>query len=80
MINFDKYKVAANITESRILSKLIFLGIEIHDDKAIIQKYMYKYPKSRCLDVWTLGTLYTFHCTRNHHNEFEIDRIMITLS
>ncbi len=35
MINIDKYRVAANITEYHIVAKVIFLRI-IYDDKAII--------------------------------------------
>ncbi len=38
MINIDKYRVAANIRDYHIVTKLIFLRIiiKIYDDKAVI--------------------------------------------
>ncbi len=34
--NVDKYRIAANITEYHIMSKLNFLNSKIHDDDAMI--------------------------------------------
>ncbi len=57
MINIDKYRVAANITEYQIVSKLFFLRI-IHDDKAIMScKNGYTIFKKLTCVIWTYGFL-----------------------
>ncbi len=53
--NIDKYRVAANITEYHIISKLIFLRITIPKFIKIRQLFRVKISKINMLnmDVWT---------------------------
>ena len=90
--NIDKYKVAANITEYHIISKLIFLRIIIPIFKKIRQlfhvKNVWKNVKKINMfkmDIWTfwsqLLSCCAFYivpnCIKNHHTKFEIGRTIL---
>ncbi len=69
--NIDKYRVATNITEYQIISKLIFLRIIISKFMRIRQELHVKSKWKKInmfkMDVWFLVTiielLHTLHCT-----------------
>ena len=83
--NIDKYRLAANITEYHIISKLIFLRIIIPKLIKIRKLYdvknVYKNVKNgRIWPFWSqLSGSYTFYIVpnyiRNHRTKFEINRI-----
>ncbi len=69
--NIDKYRVAVNITENYVISKLIFLRIIIPnpENKAIIS-CKNKYVKMFRMDLRTfwsqLSSCYAFHNVSNY--------------
>ena len=78
--NIRKYRVAANITEYHITSKLIFLRknhSKIYEDKNVGRNV-----KHFKMEVWTFwsqfSSCYALYIEHNYHTEFEIGRTILT--
>ncbi len=76
MFYTDRWRVAANIKEYHIVSKLIFLRI-IHGVYKIVSCFKWTYGLIG--HNYRNATLYTMYLDyiRNHHTEFKFDRTLL---